>query len=95
MDTRGASTKSSIHNISSKEGQAMILYGPSKVQEWTNYYTEWGKVYATDTGLVLKGRGLKSLVLTRVVADDRTTMYKLRVYNKLPRKYQRNIEVMA
>lgn len=77
----------------------MSLYSYSDAEKLMNHYIEkGGEVYVLNEGslvyglVVCTGDGLKTAVIKEVYLNPWSSAQSIRLYNKLPKKYERMIE---
>jgi hypothetical protein len=71
------------------------MYSTSEVDRLIAHYLDkGGEVYTLEEGclghglMVMMGEGLKSCVVTEVFQNHWNSVHKVRLYNKLPKKYE-------
>lgn len=79
--------------------KTMNLYTYKDAEKLMNHYIEkGGDVYVLDEGslvyglVVCTGEGLKTAVIKEVYQNCWSSLQSIRLYNKLPKKYERMID---
>lgn len=77
----------------------MELYSYKEVEKLMNHYIEKnGNVHILDEGclayglVICEGEGLKTAIIQEVYLNPWASAQKIRMYNKMPKKYARMIE---
>lgn len=76
------------------------MYTISQINQLINQYTDkGGELYPVEEGClldyglaILKGEGLKTIIIKEKYLNEWSSAYTLRLYNKTPKKYEKILE---